>query len=83
LNESGRLVAVFGHAQGRFNWMIGHSLVSKLNLNDLICDLLPLLQAKGGGSPSLVQGVGNSQAGISQFIDQLKQKLERITISDE
>lgn len=83
LNESGRLVAVFGHTQGQFNWMIGHSLTSKLNLNDLIGDLLPLLEAKGGGSPSLVQGIGNNPAGISHFIDQLKQKLERITISDE
>ena len=83
LKESGRLVAVFGINEGRFNWMLGHSLVSKLNLHDLINDLLPLIDAKGGGSPSLVQGAGKKSAGIANFIDQLKHKLERIKISDE
>jgi len=83
LDESGRLAAVFGNNEGHFNWMLGHSLASKLNLNDIIDDLLPLIEAKGGGSPSLFQGAGNKSAGISQFIDQLKQKLERIRINDE
>jgi hypothetical protein len=57
--------------------------VSQLNLNGIIDDLLPLIDAKGGGSPSLVQGTGNKSAGIASFIDRLKQKLERILNNDE
>jgi alanyl-tRNA synthetase len=63
--------------------MMGHSLTNELDLNDIVRELLPLIDAKGGGSPSIVQGTGNNSAGIVDFIDQLKQKLERIRISNE
>jgi alanyl-tRNA synthetase len=83
LAESGHLAAVFGKYKGRLNWMIGHSLPIRLNLKDLIEDLLPIMDAQGGGNPTLVQGSGNKPAEISNFIDHLIQKLERIKNSDE
>ena len=83
LTSPGRLVVVFGTFDGRFNWVISHSLGQGLNLAQWIQDLLPLINAKGGGSPVLVQGVGQNPAGIQTFIKNIIQKLERIESSDE
>ncbi|UCF62828.1 MAG: hypothetical protein JSW33_09595 [bacterium] len=83
LTLPGRLVVVFGTFNGRLNWMVSHSLGQELNLALWIKDLLPLIDAKGGGSPLLVQGVGQNPEGIQKFIENVIQKLERIESSDE
>jgi len=83
LSAPDRLVIGIGALREHFNWMISHSLSQPLNLVQVIQELLPVIDAKGGGSPGLVQGVGKNPAAIPTFIEQFKQKLERIETSNE
>jgi len=72
-----RIVLIMNINGQQFNWMIGHSLKSELNLNNLVKPLLPLISGRGGGQPELVQGGGSNLGGIQEFIIEFEKRIEK------
>ena len=77
LSERGRIVVAISRNGEQVNWMAGHSLTRPFNLIEFCAPLLPIIDAKGGGKPDFIQGGGKKAAGISKFIDEFKQKIEK------
>jgi len=56
----------------RIFWFMGHGDGGNLPFNQIQADLLPLIQAKGGGKPPLYQGAGDLPDGEAAFLDQFR-----------
>jgi alanyl-tRNA synthetase len=77
LTVSQRIVLLINRKENQLNWMMGQSLEDPVELKVLLSDLLPIIDAKGGGSSELVQGGGKNTRGIDDFTNKVRIKLER------
>jgi alanyl-tRNA synthetase len=77
LSSPQRIVVGINKLDNQLNWMIGQSLKNPIDLKELINEILPLIDAKGGGNQELIQGGGKNIQGIEEFLKNLRIKLER------
>jgi alanyl-tRNA synthetase len=75
IRHPGVVVAVFATDGSQLRWLLARSGDVPLNLAELTSDLLPLIQARGGGSPRRIQGGGNQPEGIEAFLQRFKEKI--------
>ncbi len=75
--QSSSFVAAINQTQNGIYWIIAHSLSNGFDLKTIVTPLMDLIDAKGGGSSSLMQGGGKNLEGISRFLCELKQKVEQ------
>jgi alanyl-tRNA synthetase len=68
----GRVAIAVDRGAESFQWMAAHSLGPGLSLTEIIPDLLSVADARGGGKPDRVQGVGSRNDSIAQFADALE-----------
>jgi alanyl-tRNA synthetase len=78
-----RIIAVLNNTGSQIRWIVAHSLSQKLNLANIIQPLYPIIDAKGGGKPDYIQGGGNKPSSIHEFLNQLKERLEKEIVTNE
>lgn len=76
LSQSCCLLTVFNMNGESFSWTIAQSVGDKINLQNFVNPLLPIIGAKGGGTQQKMQGGGQKRNGIPGFLAQLKKKFE-------
>jgi alanyl-tRNA synthetase len=78
-----RIIAVLNNTGSQIRWIVAHSLSQKLNLANIIQPLYPIIDAKGGGKPDYIQGGGNKPSSIHEFLNQLKERLDKELVTNE
>jgi alanyl-tRNA synthetase len=78
-----RIIAVINNVSSQIRWIVAHSLSRQLNLLDIIQPLFPIIDAKGGGKPDYIQGGGNKPSNSHEFLNQLKERLEKELVTNE
>ncbi len=73
----GRVVIAVDRGADGFQWMAAHSLGPQLSLTEILPDVLSVADAKGGGKPDRVQGVGSRNDSIAQFVDAFEGRVLR------
>jgi alanyl-tRNA synthetase len=81
-NRKGVVTAVFNINNNSLFWLVNQSIGDKINLQKIVEPIIYLIDGKGGGNLHLMQGGGKNIEGISEFIKQLKEKLDR-SVSNE
>ena len=77
VSEPHRIVASFSCTDNQVRWVLAHSLGKNFDLQKIAKPLFSLIEARGGGNSSFLQGGANNPTGISEFLNQLKQKIEK------
>jgi alanyl-tRNA synthetase len=72
-----RIAVVINKLDNQLTWMMGQSLKTRINLRELVNELLTIIDAIGGGNEELIQGGGKNTKGIEEFLEKLRLKLER------
>ncbi len=77
LTATERVAMALNKQDHHVNWIAGDTVSRPFNLRRLINPLLPIIDARGGGSDHLMQGGGKNSAGIAEFLHQFKLRLEK------
>ncbi len=83
IKEPGNLALAISRDDRKLLWMIGHSIPGKFDISQFVKPLLPLIDARGGGSSTFMQGGGRNCGGIDEFVKQFNLKLAREINKDE
>jgi alanyl-tRNA synthetase len=68
VRSTGVAVCLTNHADGRVQWTVGIAPGCAVSFDDLRDDLLPVIDAKGGGRPPIWQGVGTRAGAAQEFL---------------
>ena len=78
LDAPGRVVIAIDRLDSSYQWIIGHSLGDSLDLRKIVPGLLAAADARGGGSPSRMQGVGARADDAARLADAVEAELGRL-----
>ena len=64
IQHTSNLLLLFGNKEGQILIRVGPALLKRVSAQTLFKEIAPLIDAKGGGRPDAVQGVGKNPAGL-------------------
>ncbi len=74
----GRAVIAIDRAESGFQWIVAHSLGSRIELPPIVTPLLGPANAKGGGRGAWMQGAGRSADAAAGFADAVEEAVSRV-----
>lgn len=76
IQQTGLVVALTNTAAERLYWSVGTGPGARFQFPEVISELLPLIEGKGGGKPPIWQGVGTAGSDPGRFLAEFKRRAD-------